>query len=70
MTLERLFGSVERVELSLIPGHTHMDMTIAGHVVRIWPTPDPEHWHVSSNRGPDATSEPVTAGVIPALLQA
>ena len=32
--------------------------------------PDPERWHVSSNRGPDATSEPVTAGAIPALLQA
>jgi len=54
----------------LIPGHIHMGSSEAGYLVRIWPTPDPERWHVTCNRGEgSSTSEPVTAEDIPALLE-
>jgi hypothetical protein len=52
----------------LAPGHIHTGTTVAGIGVRIWPTPDPERWHVGTSR-PQATTEPVNAEEIPALLE-
>ena len=56
-------------DLELFPGCIHMGTTVDGNLAHVWPTPDPERWHVSCNRGEgSSTSEPVAAEDIPALL--
>jgi len=51
-------------------GLTFVGTTAAGHIVRLWPTPRRDYWHVTYNRGHRATSEPTPGHAIPALLAA
>lgn len=44
----------------LRPGHIHMGTSISGAMVRIWPTADPDLWHLGcACYPPHATEQPV-----------
>ena len=55
-------------DLELFPGCIHMGTTVDGDLAHVWPTPDPERWHVSFSRGPLATFEPVLTAEVAGVL--
>jgi len=56
-------------DLELVPGHIHMGLTPDGNIARVWPTPDPDRWHVTFSRCSRATTEPVSTADVPGLLE-
>lgn len=54
----------------LRPGHIHMGTSISGAVARIWPTADPDLWHLGcACYPPHATEQPVPSSEIAAMLE-
>lgn len=55
---------------TLVPSHIHMGTSLSGAVARVWPSPDPNLWHVSlAGYPPRATEEPVPTERVAALLR-
>jgi hypothetical protein len=54
---------------ALTVGNIHMGIGVSGAVARIWPTPDPDLWHVGlAGYPPRATEEPVRTERVAELL--